>query len=301
MVLLLLLGRKGIPLPLEVLRTRFPLLLRGACWHGCGACGHGLPRGLHSPLSALPLHCGFVLLIKGVGCTAVGDRIHRCDQQARFSSGLRRQGFHGALPHLSDGLQDLAQRLHQLQPFLQLHGQRHGQLQLGLDAPPLQLHLLILQGRVLILQLLLGIEVLRIVRLGRHQSRLRRCLCSGHSRHEAIELHGLPVELRVALDHHRLEEHEVVNAKQLLDELLVELVVAIHATCAEACELLRRHAELDEVGLQEFVHQQLEPIVYQGILELVLVLILEDAAIVVHEAGDGRDPGRGSEDGGDEA
>ena len=93
--------------------------------------------------------------------------------------------------------------------------------------------------------------------------------------------HCLHVELEVALEHHLLEGEEVVHREDLVEHELVErrrVLVLAHLD-----ELLGRDAHLRQKALEQRVDHVAELAVDRGVLELVLLLVVEDDALLVDE------------------
>ena len=115
-------------------------------------------------------------------------------------------------------------------------------------------------------------------------------------------LDGLFVELCVPLNHELLECDEVVDGRDLVHNLAVQLV----RTCLLACvhELVLGHSQLCHQFTQQIIHDLLEflyrdargmlYVVYDCILQLVFLLIVKNQAVFIEEAHDWRLPTRTS-------
>ena len=102
----------------------------------------------------------------------------------------------------------------------------------------------------------------------------------------ALLLHlsdGLLVHLNVFIDHHLFEEDEVFDRQNLLQEALMDTL---------GCALLRhdevrlRDAQVLNVRLQLALYEPLEPRMHLGVVEAILLRVLEVDAVLLHETYD---------------
>ena len=164
-------------------------------------------------------------------------------------------------------------------------------------------HLLVLDGALrghgllLLLEQVISILFLLFVGiLGSNRRRGGRLLFFGALLHilnnlfVEEHLHGLLVQLSVTLAHELLECDKVVDSNDLVDNLLVNGVLG--SLVARLQENLLRDAKFREQMTDQLLDQLLELCVHRRVLQLVLFLIVENDAMVVEEAHDGRLPAR---------
>ena len=98
----------------------------------------------------------------------------------------------------------------------------------------------------------------------------------------------LELKLPVPLRHHRLERHEVVHRKNLLKHLLASVGAA--ELLAKGRKVLRTAAHVGEVHSEQRFHHLAERVEDVNVCQLVLILRVEDDAVVVNEVPDWYSP-----------